>query len=49
MTYYLVVTRPFLNFTRGDIITDSVRIAEIMSSEYRKFIVKAAPPNAAKG
>ena len=49
MTYYLVVTRPFLNFTRGDIITDAEKIAQIMSAEYRKFIVRATPPGAAKG
>jgi hypothetical protein len=49
MTPHLVVIRPFLNFVRGDIITDSAQIAEILKAEYTKFVTRIAPSNASKG
>jgi hypothetical protein len=49
MTHYLVVTKKFLDYVRGDIISDAAKIAEIQSTEYRKFVMKVALPMATKG
>ena len=49
MTNHLVVTTPFLNFVRGDIIADATKIDEIMATEYRKFVTKVIAPNTSKG
>jgi hypothetical protein len=49
MAQHLVVLKQFLNFVRGDIITGADKIHDILTSEYRKFITKVAPPNAPKG
>jgi hypothetical protein len=49
MTHQLIVTRPFLNFVRGDIIADSGKISEILSTEHRKFVTKVALPTTSKG
>lgn len=49
MTNHLVVTTPFLNFTRGDIIADPTKIDEVMATEYKKFVTKVIAPNTSKG
>lgn len=49
MTHHLVVTKPFLNFVRGDIIADAEKIRDILSTEYKRFVTKVAPPNPSKG
>jgi hypothetical protein len=49
MTNYLVVTKSFLQFTRGDIIADAAKVGEILASEYKKFVTKVAAPNTLKG
>jgi len=49
MTNRLVVTTPFLNFVRGDIIDDVKKIGEIMATEYKKFVTKVIAPNTSKG
>ncbi len=49
MTNHLVVTTPFLNFVRGDIIADATKIDEVMATEYRKFVTKVIAPNTSKG
>jgi hypothetical protein len=49
MTHHLVVTKPFLSFVRGDIIADATKISEILSTEYKKFVTKVAPPTTPKG
>lgn len=49
MSWYLVVIKPFLNFVRGDMITDVARIEEILKAEYAKSVTKIAPPSASKG
>jgi hypothetical protein len=49
MTHQLVVTTPFLNFVRGDIIADATKIDEVMATEYRKFVTKVIAPNTSKG
>jgi hypothetical protein len=49
MINYLVVTKSFLQFTRGDIISDAAKVSEILAGEYRKFVTKVAAPNTLKG
>jgi hypothetical protein len=49
MTHHLVVAKPFLNFARGNIIFDAAKIAEILSSEHKKFVIKVASPDASRG
>jgi hypothetical protein len=49
MKYHLVVVRRFLNYVRGDIISDAAKIAEIQSTEHRKFVMKVALPPTTKG
>ena len=49
MTHHLVVSKSFLNFIRGDIITDADKIAKILSTEHKKFVTKVAPPSKSKG
>jgi hypothetical protein len=49
MINHLVVTMPFLNFVRGDIIADAAKIADVMGSEYKKFVTKVIAPNTSKG
>ena len=49
MTFHLVATRPFLGYARGDIITDVAKINEILSSDYKRFVVKVASSVASKG
>jgi hypothetical protein len=45
MTNYLVVTWPFLNFVRSDVIADITKIREIMAAEYKKFVIKIVASN----
>ncbi len=49
MVQHLVVLKPFLDFVRGDVITEAEKIRQILDTEYRKFITKVALPNAPKG
>ena len=49
MVRYLVVTKPFLEFVRGDVIGDSTKISEILATEHKKFVTKVATPNTSKG
>ncbi len=49
MTYRLIVTRPFLDFVRGDIVAEPSKIAEILSTEHKKFVIKVALPATSKG
>jgi len=42
MEMHLVVVRPFGSFSRGDVITDSLRIASILGGEYAHFVVRVA-------
>ena len=41
---HLVVVRPFGDLTRGDIITETVRINEILSSEHARSVVRVVTP-----
>lgn len=49
MTHHLVVAKPFLNFVRGDTIEDTAKVSEILTTEYRKFVIKVAAANTSKG
>lgn len=42
MEFHLVVIRAFAGFSRGDIITDPGRIAEILNSEQARSVVRVA-------
>lgn len=37
---HLVVARQFGNFVRGDIVTDTARIAQILNGEHARFVVR---------
>lgn len=45
MNIHLIVVRPFDGLVRGDTVTDSVRIAQILTSEWAHSVVRvlAAP------
>lgn len=49
MTYQLVVTKSFLHFARGDIIAETARISEILSTEHAKSVTKVVLPTTCKG
>ena len=40
MDMHLVVVRPFDGLMRGDIVTDAVRITEILSGEHARCVVR---------
>lgn len=42
MEIHLVVVRPFVGFSRGDVVTDPARIASILSGENAHFVVRVA-------
>ena len=44
MDMHLVVIRPFEEFARGDIVTDTIRIDKILNSEHARSVVRVAPP-----
>ncbi|MGC1411096.1 MAG: hypothetical protein WA864_19405 [Acetobacteraceae bacterium] len=48
MDMHLVVVKPFAGLARGDIVTDSIRINEILNSEHARSVVRVAVP-ASKG
>ena len=49
MIHHLVVTKPFLNFVRGDIIADATKAMHVLAGEYRKFVTKISTPSAVEG
>ena len=49
MTQHLVVIKPFLNFKRGDVISDTSRISTILAAEYKKSVVSVATVCTAEG
>ena len=44
MDMHLVVVRPFGDLARGDIVTDTVRITEILNSEHARSVVRVVAP-----
>jgi hypothetical protein len=49
MIHRLVVTKPFLNFVRGDIVVDAATTNKILSGEHQKFVTKVVVPATSKG
>jgi hypothetical protein len=43
MDMHLVVVRSFGGLTRGEIVTDTVRITEILNSEHARSVVRVVP------
>ena len=48
MNMHLVVVKPFGGLARGDIVTDAIRINEILNSEHARSVVRVVVP-ASKG
>jgi hypothetical protein len=44
MQVHLVVVKPFAELVRGDIVTDPVRITEVLKSEHAPHVVRVATP-----
>jgi hypothetical protein len=44
MDMHLVVVRPFGGLARGDIVTDTARIAKILNCEHACSVVRVANP-----
>jgi hypothetical protein len=44
MNVHVVVVRPFGGLSRGDIVTDSVRVTQILSSPHARDVVRVATP-----
>ena len=42
MEFHLVVARSFGNLARGDVITDQARVAQVLSSEHARYVVRVA-------
>ena len=49
MDMHLVVVKPFDGFTRGDIITDPPRIAQVMAGEHAHAVVRVQPSPSKEG
>lgn len=37
---YLIVLKPFLHFTKGDVISDTDQVREILGSDHQKSVLK---------
>ena len=44
MNLHLVVVRAFGDLARGDIISDAVRVTEILKSEHARSVVRVVTP-----
>jgi hypothetical protein len=44
MDMHLVVVKPFGDLARGDIVSDSVRVDEILNSEHARSVVRVVMP-----
>jgi hypothetical protein len=44
MTLHLVVVRAFDGLARGDIVTDALRVTEILNSEHARSVVCVGTP-----
>jgi hypothetical protein len=45
MSMHLVVVKPFAGFTRGDVVTDETRIAQILAGEQAINVVRVVTPS----
>jgi hypothetical protein len=48
MNMHLVVVKAFSGLSRGDVVTDAVRITQILNSEHARCVVRVTAP-VAKG
>ncbi len=46
MAFHLVVLKPFLNFKRGDLITDAATVTKILAGPEASFVVRVASKGA---
>ena len=44
MVIHLIVVRSFGDLARGDVVADAARIAEILSSEHARCVVRVVTP-----
>jgi len=42
LQFTLIVTRPFGNYRRGDVIENPLTIEQILGSEHARFVVRVA-------
>jgi hypothetical protein len=49
MTHHLVVTKPFFNYVRGDVIVDMTTASDILASEHIRFVTKIIASNRPEG
>ena len=49
MTQILVVTKSFLQFTRGNIISDTSKIQAVLLSDHKRFVMKVSSQVPSKG
>ena len=49
MICYLFVKDSFLEYLRGDVITDIGEVHNILSSDYKRFVTRVALPQTSKG
>jgi hypothetical protein len=49
MNMHLVVVKPFAGFARGDIVTDAVRIAQILRGEQAAHVVRVVASSQREG
>ncbi len=49
MNMHLVVVKPFAGFTRGDTVTDEVKIANILRGEQAAHVVRVVTPAQKEG
>ncbi len=49
MNMHLVVVKPFSGFSRGDVVTDQVRVSQILRSEQVAHVVRVVAPSQKEG
>jgi len=49
MNMHLVVVKPFSGLARGDVVTDEVRITQILRSEQAAHVVRVVAPSQKEG
>lgn len=49
MATHLVVLKPFLQFVKGDVITNADQVRDILLSDHQKFVLKVGSTNKTGG
>lgn len=49
MPSHLIVLKPFLNFAKGDVISNADQVREILGSDHRRSVLKIGPAVQAGG